>query len=91
MLKLIPLLKYVSNINSNLQIILQGGKEITYSVDWNGYKEYLKKFFDNGNGVRNDLIKYFIPSLKEILEWERTQLKFRLYGSNITTLLKLTC
>jgi len=60
------------------------GKEITFKV--NTREELLrhyKIFFDNGHGVRKDLVAQAIPWLKELKVWFETKPTARMFSSSV--------
>jgi len=59
------------------------GKDVTKKITQEDYPKYLNDFFDNGKGVRKDVISFFLPELKRVLTWQETQSKIRVYSSSL--------
>jgi len=60
------------------------GKEITFTVNTRDkLVEHVKIFFDNGKGVRKDLVKACVPWLRDLQTWFETKPTARLYSSSV--------
>ena len=60
------------------------GTEITFKV--NTREELVRHyriFFDNGHGLRKDILAQALPWLRELLQWFKTQPTARMYSSSI--------
>jgi len=47
------------------------------------YTDHLINFFDNGTGVRKDIITHFLVQLRKLLAWQSTQDKVLLISSSL--------
>ena len=60
------------------------GKEITFTVNTRDLLvKHYRIFFDNGLGLRKDLLKQAVPWLKELKVWFETQPTARIYSSSV--------
>jgi hypothetical protein len=60
------------------------GKEVTFTVNTRELlTTHFGKFFNNGAGLRKDLLNQAVPWLKELLNWFRTKPTARFFSSSV--------
>jgi len=62
---------------------LKVGKDVSKKITKYEYSDHLKIFFDNGKGIRKDIVKHYLVLLRELLEWQKEQTEFMLISSSI--------
>jgi len=62
---------------------LKLGKDVTKKITADNYLQYLREFFDNGEGLRKDVIGFFLPQLRKYLAWHQHQSVIRTYSSSL--------
>uniref|UniRef100_A0A6B2LFF6 Kinase n=1 Tax=Arcella intermedia TaxID=1963864 RepID=A0A6B2LFF6_9EUKA len=59
------------------------GKDVTKKIGTEDFKQHLQSFFDNGEGLRKDVVKVLLPQVKEFLAWQKSQSAIRVYSSSL--------
>eukprot|EP01123_Difflugia_compressa_P016173 TRINITY_DN975_c0_g1_i1.p1 TRINITY_DN975_c0_g1~~TRINITY_DN975_c0_g1_i1.p1 ORF type:complete len:250 (-),score=61.57 TRINITY_DN975_c0_g1_i1:81-830(-) len=62
---------------------LKLGKDVTKKIKAEEYTKYLHDFFDNGEGLRKDVIAILLAEIKKFLTWQESQSVIRVYSSSL--------
>jgi len=62
---------------------LKLGKDVTKTISPDTYLHNLREFFDNGEGVRKDVVGIYLEELKKFLTWQEHQSSIRVYSSSL--------
>jgi len=59
------------------------GKDVTKTITADNYGQYVHDFFDNGEGVRKDVVKILLEEVRKFLNWQEHQKSVRVYSSSL--------
>jgi len=62
---------------------LKVGKDVSKKITKVEYVDHLVTFFDNGKGVRRELVVHFLTHLRKLLAWQSAQDKVMLISSSL--------